>query len=123
MALSLDLRERVAAAVDAGGSIRRTAARFGVAARTVRNLLALRRETGGLSPRPHAGGHSGPPPTVAVRLGRLLGRLLGGESGLSLAELSARTGQPVWTIRRVLRRMGYSRKKSPSAPPNRTART
>lgn len=119
MALSLDLRERVAAAVDAGGSIRRTAARFGVAARTVQNLLALRRETGGLSPRPHAGGHSGPPPTVAVRLGRLLG----GESGLSLAELSARTGQPVWTIRRVLRRMGYSRKKSPSAPPNRTART
>ena len=119
MALSLDLRERVVAAVDAGGSVRGTAARFGVAARTVRNLSALRRETGGLSPRPHAGGHPGPPPAVAVRLGRLLG----GEPGLSLAELSARTGRPVWTVRRVLRRMGYTRKKSPSGPPSRTART
>jgi len=119
MALSLDLRTRVVAAVDAGGSVRTTAARFGVAARTVQNLLRLRRETGGLAPRPHGGGHPGPPRSLDVRLGRLLGR----ESGLSLAELSARTGRPVWTVRRALRRMGYTRKKSPSGPPSRIGRT
>ena len=119
MALSLDLRERVVSAVDAGGSIRGTAARFGVAAGTVQNLLALRRETGGVAPRPHGGGHPGPPRSLDARLGRLLDR----ESGLSLAELSARTGRPVWTVRRGLRRMGYTRKKSPSAPPSRSGRT
>jgi transposase len=119
MALSLDLRERVVAAVDAGGSVRTTAGRFGVAARTVQNWLALRRQTGALAPRPHRGGRPGPPPELLTRLARLLA----GESGLSLSELSSRTARPVGVVRRALRRMNDSRKKRPSGPPSRTART
>jgi transposase len=55
--LSNDLRERILAAVDnREGSRRRLAARFRVNPSTITRLLQLRRETGAIEPRPHAGG-------------------------------------------------------------------
>src|SRR4051812_20360988 len=48
-AYSMDLRERVVAAVDAGLSQSQAAARFGVSLRTVERYLARRRVTGSLS--------------------------------------------------------------------------
>ena len=55
--LSNDLRQRILAAVDRGeGSRRQLAARFSVDVSTITRLLQLRRQTGSLDPRPHAGG-------------------------------------------------------------------
>jgi transposase len=55
--LSNDLRERILAAVDAReGSRRALARRFSVNPSTITRLLQLRRQTGSIEPRPHAGG-------------------------------------------------------------------
>ena len=55
-AYSLDLRERIVAAVAAGEAHPAVARRFGVAVATVGNYLRLQRRTGGLTPRPRPGG-------------------------------------------------------------------
>lgn len=55
--LSNDLRKRILEAVDNNeGSRRKLAVRFKVNTATITKLLRLRRETGSLEPRPHAGG-------------------------------------------------------------------
>jgi transposase len=55
--LSNDLRERILAAVDNHeGSRRQLAVRFAVNVSTITRLLQLRRQTGSVGPRPHAGG-------------------------------------------------------------------
>src|SRR3954451_4520041 len=48
-AYSMDLRERIVAAVDEGMSQSQAAVRFGVSLRTVERYLARRRATGGLA--------------------------------------------------------------------------
>ena len=54
---SLDLRQRVAQAVDRReGSLRQLAKRFLVSLSFITRLLALRRQTHSLAPRPHARG-------------------------------------------------------------------
>lgn len=52
---SVDLRERIVAAVDGGQARREVARRFEVSLATSSNYLRLRRATGGLAPRPRAG--------------------------------------------------------------------
>lgn len=54
-ACSLDLRERVAGFVDAGRSRHAAAAHFGVSVSFVVKLMAARRETGSLAPKPGGG--------------------------------------------------------------------
>src|SRR5260221_12812469 len=49
---SMDLRERVAAYVEAGHSRRTTAAHFSVSPSFVINLMTALRERGGLAPKP-----------------------------------------------------------------------
>ena len=53
--LSMDLRTRVLAAVDAGMSCRSAAARFGVAPSTAIRWEAQRRATGSFEPKPQGG--------------------------------------------------------------------
>src|SRR5271165_5191197 len=54
---SMDLRERVAAAIDAGeGSQRQVAKRFRVSVSFVTRLVQRRRDSGTLAPKPHGGG-------------------------------------------------------------------
>ncbi|HSQ57766.1 MAG TPA: IS630 family transposase [Gemmata sp.] len=53
---SMDLRERVAAAIDAGGSQRQVAKRFRVSISFVTRLMRRRRDAGTLAPKPHGGG-------------------------------------------------------------------
>jgi transposase len=53
---SIDLRERVAAAIDQGQSQRQVARRFGVSLSFVTRLIQRRREAGTLAPKPHGGG-------------------------------------------------------------------
>jgi transposase len=55
MALSMDLRVRVLAAIDEGLSCRAAAVRFGVAPSTAIRWQARRRATGGFAPRPQGG--------------------------------------------------------------------
>ena len=58
-AYSLDLRQKVVAAVQRGDStIEEVAASFGVGQSFVKKMLRQHRETGDLSPRPHGGGHT-----------------------------------------------------------------
>ena len=53
----MDLRERVAAAIDEGeGSERQIAKRFRVSVSFVTRLLQRRRDAGTLAPKPHGGG-------------------------------------------------------------------
>jgi transposase len=64
-AYSMDLRERVVAAVDAGMSQSQAAERFGVSLRTVERYLARRRATGSLTATEQ---RHGPVPAVRRQL-------------------------------------------------------
>lgn len=110
-AYSMDLRERVAAAVDEGdGSQREIAEVFRVSLSFVSRLLKRRREAGTLEPEPHGGG----PRRVldAADRWRLAG-LVAEHNDDTLEELRRRGGfacSPT-TIWRALRRLGLTRKK------------
>ncbi len=58
-AYSLDLRQKVVAAVERGDStIEEVASSFGVGQAFVKKMLRQHRETGDLRPRPHGGGQT-----------------------------------------------------------------
>ena len=58
-ACSLDLRQKVVAAVERGDStIEEVASSFGVGQTFVKKMLRQHRETGDLSPRPHSSGQT-----------------------------------------------------------------
>ena len=115
-AYSEDLRLRIIAAVD-GGLPRSEAARvFGVGRATVKRYLALRRETGGLAPRPRRG----PPPIKTAALREALPARLGAAPDATLAEHCAWYAQVSGvrvsdaTMSRVIGRyLGWTRKKRP----------
>jgi len=108
---SLDLRQRVAQAVDNHeGSLRQLARRFFVSVTFITRLLSLRRQTGSLAPRPHAGG---PKPVLGGQLLDRLRHLVDEQPDATLDELAARLGiccsrMAVW---RALRRLQITRKK------------
>jgi transposase len=110
-AYSMDLRERVAAAVDGGDGSRRQIARlFRVSVSFVTRLLKRRREEGTLAPAPHGGG-----PRRALDAAdrwRLAG-LVKDHNDDTLEELRRRGGFrcSLTTIWRALRRLGLTRKK------------
>jgi transposase len=95
-AYSMDLRERVVAAVDAGMTQAQAAARFGVSLRTVERYLARRRATGSLAATEQ---RHGPEPTVRQALQAWLPARLDAAADATLAEhvaaFVAAGGQPV----------------------------
>src|SRR4051812_24309389 len=107
---SMDLRERVAAAVDDGRWSQRQIARlFRVSVSFVTRLLERRREVGTLAPEPHGGG----PPRVLDAADRWrLGRMVDERNDETLDELRRRGGFEcsLTTIWRALRRRGLTRK-------------
>lgn len=108
---SIDLRERIAAAVDRHeGSIRQIARTFGVDPSTVTRLLRRRREAGTLEPKPHGGG---PPPALDKGDRRRLDELIRGGPDATLEQLRQRGGFTcsLTTIWRALRRWRLSFKK------------
>ncbi len=87
---SMDLRERVAAAVDHHeGSQRQIARRFRVSPSFITRLLKLRRRSGSLNPRPHGGGH---PPALDHAARRRLRQLVRKQPDATLQELAERVG-------------------------------
>jgi len=124
-ALSIDLRERVLAAVDGGMSCRKAADRFGVSASS-----AIRWRD-----RRHREGHFGPKALGGDRRsGRieahaeLILSLIEEKPDMTLAELRARLaekriGAGIGTLWRFFKRRGITRKKRPRTRPSRNART
>jgi transposase len=107
---SEDLRERVAAAVDAEeGSRRRLARRFRVSVSFITRLLRRRRQTGSLSPRPHGGGR---PPALDEQGLQRLRELLQEQPDATLEELAGRLGGcSRMAVLRALRKLKITRKK------------
>jgi len=108
---SMDLRERVAAAVDyQEGSQREIARRFRVSLSFIVRLLQRRREVGTLTPKPHGGG---PNPALSRRDQRRLRKLIEKQSDATLNQLKQQGGFgcTLTTIWRTLRRFGLTYKK------------
>jgi transposase len=108
---SLDLRERVAAAVEhQEGSWRTIARRFRVSLSFLTRLMQRRRHSGDLHPKPHGGGH---PPALDEAARQRLRRLLQEQPDATLAELRQRLGLScsLMAIWRALRQMNITRKK------------
>jgi transposase len=120
-AYSIDLRERVAAACDAGGATReQVAARFSVSVPWIRKLLRQRRETGSIAPKPRRGGRA-----LAFD-GEAAGRLreaVRADNDATLKGLARAAGVRCCAsaVHRALKRLGITRKKSRGGRPSRTA--
>jgi transposase len=110
-AYSMDLRERVVAACEAGESAREVAERFAVSASFIEKLKRRRAQTGGLAPKPHAGGQ---PPRLAAQDDRLRDPLRH-HPDTTLAELRDHLALPVAlsTLWYHLQRLGLTFKKKP----------
>ena len=115
---SADLRSRVIAACDAGESPEVVGPRFSVTARTIYSWLSLRRETGGVAPRPCT---PGPTPLLADHMDALHA-LVSSRPDATLEELRAALPVlvSVGALFNMLRRMGLSLKKE-GHPRRRTA--
>ena len=125
-ALSLDLRERVAAACDEGSrSQPEVAEDFGVSLSFVTKLLARRNRTGSVTAKPHAGGFAS---AVDAGAEAELRTLVREQPDATLPELAdalarrrgVRRSAPV--ICRALQRLGLPRKKRRPTPPSGTPR-
>jgi len=122
-AYSLDLRQRVLAAVQEGTSSRgEIAERFSVCKSWIRRLLQRLRETGSIAPLPHGGGR--PSKLDEMDLERLR-ELSAKQPDATLNELRDRLGEPVcqMTICRGLKKLRLPLKKSRTTPPSRIGPT
>lgn len=115
-AYSMDLRERVVRAIDAGeGSQEQIAKRFSVSSRWIRGLLARRVATGSISPKPHAGGRK---PLIQGAVAESLRAAVGEAPDATLEELREKIGfgGRLMTVWRAIGRLKITRKKSPRTP-------
>ena len=124
-ALSVDLRERVVAAVVAGASCRAAAARFGVSASSAIRWCALAREAGSVVPGPLGGDRRSS--RIEAHSALILG-LVEQKSDITLSEIQAELARAgvaagIGTIWRFFDRHRITRKKRPRTPPSRTVRT
>src|SRR5262249_10762808 len=128
---SIDLRERVVAACDRGeGTREQIAKRFCVSVAWVYKLLARRRETGSIAPRPHGGGQPPALPRDSAERLRKAGadRPDATPAALRAAPREGGGGAPgaaggTGGVSGARGGRGLPRKKSPSGPPSRTARS
>ena len=114
-AYSEDLRSRVVAAVDGGMSRGEAARTFGVSPATIKRYLRLRRQTGGLAPRPRRGS----PPVKVGPLAAALPPRLEAAPDATLEEHRAWYEQAsgvrvsaATMSRAIAVRLGWTRKKS-----------
>ena len=123
--LSMDLRRRALAAVDAGMSRRAAAGRFGVSVSSMIRWDAQRRVAGSFAPKPQGGDkHSH---RIEAHAGFILG-LWEERRDITLVEVQrqlAERGTPVGigTVHRFFKRHGLTRKKRPATRSSKTART
>lgn len=121
--ISLDLRERILGAYDAGEGTREDVARrFRVSLGMVKKLLQQRRHTGSIAHRHHLAGRK---PRIVPGHQRQMRALLGRKPDLTLKELrhALELDCSLQAIHVVLGKMGLTYKKRLSAPPSKTGRT
>lgn len=113
---SMDLRQRVMAAYDAGRQTKEISETFKVSPAWARRLKQHRRERGDIVPRTGGGGQT--PKVDPVRLGELVKQ----KPDATLAELreSLKVDCTLWTICKALHRLKLTYKKSRFTPPSRT---
>jgi transposase len=107
----MDLRERVVAACDRGeGSREQIAKRFCVSVAWVYRLLARRRDTNTIAPKPHGGGQ---PPAFVGESAQRLRKAAEDCPDATLKELREASGVDCDTsaVFRALNRLGLPRKK------------
>lgn len=112
MAYSIDLRERVLAAVDAGEETQQEVAkRFTVSSRWIRKLIARRAETGEIGPKPNPGGRK---PLVHGEAAQALRDAIAKAPDAPLHELREAIGFGgcLVTLWRAIKRLDITRKKS-----------
>jgi transposase len=117
--LSLDLRERIMAAVDAGQStLQQIAERFMVSLGMVKKLVHQRKRTGTIAARHDQSGRKA---TITAGHRQQLAELIGKQSDVTLEEMRAALGLDctVQAIFYVLKDMGLALKKRRSSPANR----
>jgi transposase len=125
-AYSLDLRERVLAALDRGMSRAAAVTTFAVSLATIKRWLARRRAGESLAPH-HSSGRAHTIP--AAELSALRARLEAMPDASLTAHMQwwndAHPNRPVShaTIDRAIARLGWTRKKRPSAPASGTKRS
>jgi len=124
-ALSVDLRERVVAAVAAGASCRAAAARFGVSASSAIRWCGMARRVGSVAPGPLGGDRRSA--RIEAHAALILG-LIEQTSDITLAEIQAelvKAGVPagIGTIWRFFDRHRITRKTSQRMRPSKTAPT
>ena len=113
---------RVLAAVDRGMPRKEVAGVFGVSEPTIRRYLRLRRETGGVEPKPVPG----PPAEKGAALEAALPAQARSNPDLTLEEHCglfeehSGLGVSTATMSRAFARLGLPLKKSPSRPPSAT---
>jgi transposase len=124
IAYSLDLRQKIKAALDRGvGSQRAVAQLFGVSLSFVERLLQRQRAMGTLAPLPHAGG---PPRRLDDADERVICQRLEQQPDSTLDELgeavACQNGKRVSraTLGRTVQRLNLPRKKRRSTPPSAT---
>jgi transposase len=113
---SMDLRERVVRAVDAGeGTQEQIAQRFSVSSRWIRSLLALRAATGSIAPKPRAGGRKR---LIQGEAAEALRAAVRDAPDATLAEIREAIGFGgcLMTVWRAIERLKITRKKSPCGP-------
>ena len=124
-ALSVDLRERVVAAVASGASCRAAAARFGVSASSAIRWAAMAREAGSVAPGPLGGDRRS---TRIEAHAALILDLVDQTSDITLKEIrvelaKAGVSAGIGTLWRFFDRRRMTWKKRRRTPPSRTART
>lgn len=123
--LSMDLRGRALAAVDAGMSCRAAAGRFGVSVSSVIRWEAQRRATGSYEPKPQGGDTRSR--RIEARRGDVMAAFEEARDQ-SLEELRARLAERGFAasssaLSRFFQRPGMTRKKRPDMRSSRTVRT
>ena len=123
--LSMDLRERLIAAIDDGMSCRAAAARFGVAPSTAIRWHAQRRDVGHFKPKPQGGDMRSH--RVEKRASDILA-LCEAKQDITLGELRIELSKiglavSIAGLHRFFKRHGMTLKKRPATPSNRTALT
>ena len=116
VAYSIDLRERVLAAVDADEETQeQIARRFSVSARWIRKLIARRTATGSIAPKPNGGGRK---LLIQGEAAEALRTAIADRPDATLQELRESTGFHgcLMTIWRAILRLEITRKKSPCEP-------
>jgi transposase len=121
-AYSMDLRERIVAACDAGDSTEDVAAAFSVSASWVRRLKQRRRESGSIAPKTQS--RRGPVPGWQ-RHGEAIRQAVGEHPDATLDEYRRQHGLSLSksALARAFVVLGLTRKKSRSGPRSKTGRT